>query len=189
VSAFKVFGFLFCCLVYSPISLSQHNAAVTGIFIYPHRQKTTIQTFFSNQKIISTTPLPSQQQQIMSPPLEYKDIINALEGKDGAYWQKMLMELTQKNKAATPSDVHEAVVHAKRLPLDLSTVIPDSQCIHLDEKFLAEYRSKHPEFRYGALGEVTYKRTYARTVNWITRKKENWFDTVKRVVEGTLYIQ
>jgi ribonucleoside-triphosphate reductase (thioredoxin) len=58
----------------------------------------------------------------------------------------------------------------------------------LSEKFLSEFRGRQPN--WGPLGYVTYKRTYARVIddNGQTRTEE-WWETLKRVVEGCYTIQ
>lgn len=59
----------------------------------------------------------------------------------------------------------------------------------LNDSFINEYVGKQPE--WGPVGYITYKRTYARRIddsdpNSIT---EEWWQTVRRVVEGTFSIQ
>lgn len=56
----------------------------------------------------------------------------------------------------------------------------------LPDSFVAKYDGKQPE--WGPLGYFTYKRTYARTVEGENRTEEYW-ETVRRVVEGTFSIQ
>lgn len=59
----------------------------------------------------------------------------------------------------------------------------------MDSEFLVPYKKKKPEFGFNGLGEATYHRTYSRLVEDDERgtmTKETWFDTVKRVVEGTM---
>jgi len=56
----------------------------------------------------------------------------------------------------------------------------------LDESFVEEYKGKQPE--WGPLGYITYKRTYARFIEKEDRKEEFW-ETLKRVVEGCFSIQ
>lgn len=56
----------------------------------------------------------------------------------------------------------------------------------LPDSFVAKYHGKQPE--WGPLGYFTYKRTYARTVEGENRTEEYW-ETVRRVVEGTFSIQ
>jgi adenosylcobalamin-dependent ribonucleoside-triphosphate reductase len=56
----------------------------------------------------------------------------------------------------------------------------------LPETFLKKYRNKQPE--WGPLGFFTFKRTYARPVDGESRTEEYW-ETVKRIVEGTFSIQ
>lgn len=55
----------------------------------------------------------------------------------------------------------------------------------LSKEFLNNYKNKQPNF--GILGYPTFKRTYARTKEDGTT--EEYFDTVKRVVEGCFNIQ
>ncbi|MFX1573317.1 MAG: fused protease/ribonucleoside-triphosphate reductase [Promethearchaeota archaeon] len=56
----------------------------------------------------------------------------------------------------------------------------------LDEEFIKNYKGKHP--MWGPLGYITYKRTYARIIEGENRKEEFW-ETVRRVVEGCYSIQ
>ena len=57
----------------------------------------------------------------------------------------------------------------------------------LDESFLDKYKSIQPPFGYAPLGELVYRRTYSRTLE--DGSKEDWWQTVRRVVEGTYSIQ
>lgn len=59
----------------------------------------------------------------------------------------------------------------------------------LSEKFLDTYRDQQP--KWGPLGYVTFKRTYARVVNTTdgTERTEEYWETVCRVVEGCYTIQ
>ena len=56
----------------------------------------------------------------------------------------------------------------------------------LDEEFLKNFMEIQPN--WGPLGYVTYKRTYARMIEGENRKEEFW-ETVRRVVEGCYSIQ
>jgi intein/homing endonuclease len=56
----------------------------------------------------------------------------------------------------------------------------------LDDNFLAKFIAKQPD--WGPLGYITYKRTYARVVEGENRKEEFW-ETIRRVVEGCYSIQ
>ena len=58
----------------------------------------------------------------------------------------------------------------------------------LSRSFLRLYKNKKPNFGYNGLGELVYRRTYSR-MNLNTGIKENWNDTVQRVVEGTFNLQ
>ncbi|MCC6794651.1 MAG: fused protease/ribonucleoside-triphosphate reductase [Candidatus Hydrogenedentes bacterium] len=57
----------------------------------------------------------------------------------------------------------------------------------LTEKFLDQYRGKQP--KWGPLGYVTFKRTYARVVPGAGGRTEEYWETVRRVVEGCYTIQ
>ncbi|NHJ21001.1 MAG: hypothetical protein EAX91_08670 [Candidatus Lokiarchaeota archaeon] len=56
----------------------------------------------------------------------------------------------------------------------------------LDEDFMKNFKGKQPE--WGPLGYITYKRTYARIIEGEGRKEEFW-ETIRRVVEGCYSIQ
>lgn len=60
-----------------------------------------------------------------------------------------------------------------------------SDFFHLDEEFLEQFKTKTVD--WGPVGYVVYKRTYARKLE--TGLLEEWWQTVKRVVEGTYTIQ
>ncbi|GAA4834130.1 hypothetical protein [Algivirga pacifica] len=57
----------------------------------------------------------------------------------------------------------------------------------LDEGFLNKYKDIKPPFGFNGLGELVYMRTYSRLNEDGTN--EVWWQTVKRVVEGTYTIQ
>lgn len=57
----------------------------------------------------------------------------------------------------------------------------------LSDKFLSEYEGKQPKWGYGDLSYLTYARTYSRIKPDGTQ--EEFFDTIKRVVEGCFTIQ
>lgn len=65
-------------------------------------------------------------------------------------------------------------------------IYPIKERFKLSEKFLEEYNGVEPE--WGPLGKLTYKRTYAARVEGEDRTEE-WFETVKRVVETCYTIQ
>jgi len=56
----------------------------------------------------------------------------------------------------------------------------------LDDNFIAKFIGKQPD--WGPLGYITYKRTYARVIEGENRKEEFW-ETIRRVVEGCYSIQ
>ena len=57
----------------------------------------------------------------------------------------------------------------------------------LAEKFLDEFKTKQPD--WGPLGYITYKRTYARVVDQDTGRTEEYWETLRRVIEGCYTIQ
>jgi ribonucleoside-triphosphate reductase len=65
-------------------------------------------------------------------------------------------------------------------------IFPIKERFKLSEKFLEDFIDKEPN--WGPLGKLTYKRTYAARVEGEDRTEE-WFETVKRVVETCYTIQ
>ena len=61
------------------------------------------------------------------------------------------------------------------------------QRFKLQESFLDEYRTQKPNWGFGLISEVTFKRTYARDLD--DGGTESWWQTCQRVVEGVLTIQ
>ena len=57
----------------------------------------------------------------------------------------------------------------------------------LNEEFLNNYKGKQPKWGYDGLGYVVYKRTYSRQLP--NGKSEEYWQTLKRVVEGVFTIQ
>ena len=58
---------------------------------------------------------------------------------------------------------------------------------HLSENFINKYKRKRPPFGFNGLGELVYMRTYSRIKE--DGKNERWWETIKRVVEGTYSMQ
>ena len=56
----------------------------------------------------------------------------------------------------------------------------------LSDSFIDQYRSK--KVNWGPIGEFTFLRTYSRIIEEEGRN-ERWFETVRRVVEGTFTVQ
>lgn len=63
-----------------------------------------------------------------------------------------------------------------------------SQKFKLSDKFVDEYKDKPVKWGFGDLSIATFKRSYARPIENENRNEE-WFETVRRVVEGTFSIQ
>ena len=57
----------------------------------------------------------------------------------------------------------------------------------LSDKFIDSYKRKRAPFGFNGLGELVYMRTYSRIKE--DGKNEMWWETVKRVVEGTYNMQ
>jgi len=57
----------------------------------------------------------------------------------------------------------------------------------LSDNFIEQYRRKRAPFGFNGLGELVYMRTYSRLKE--DGKNEMWWETVKRVVEGTYNMQ
>jgi adenosylcobalamin-dependent ribonucleoside-triphosphate reductase len=57
----------------------------------------------------------------------------------------------------------------------------------LSEGFIKKYKLKKPPFGFNGLGELVYMRTYSRIKK--DGKNEMWWETVRRVVEGTYTMQ
>ena len=57
----------------------------------------------------------------------------------------------------------------------------------LSDKFIDGYKRKRAPFGFNGLGELVYMRTYSRIKE--DGKNEMWWETVKRVVEGTYNMQ
>eukprot|EP00123_Amoebidium_parasiticum_P012125 comp21137_c0_seq1/m.28589 comp21137_c0_seq1/g.28589 ORF comp21137_c0_seq1/g.28589 comp21137_c0_seq1/m.28589 type:complete len:760 (-) comp21137_c0_seq1:28-2307(-) len=57
----------------------------------------------------------------------------------------------------------------------------------LSEGFLADFKDKKPPFGFNGLGELVYRRTYARRKE--AGANEEWWETVARVVNGTFNMQ
>jgi ribonucleoside-triphosphate reductase len=56
----------------------------------------------------------------------------------------------------------------------------------LDDTFIAGYAAIQPPFGFNGLGYLAYLRTYSRLINGV---QERWFETCRRVVEGTYRMQ
>lgn len=57
----------------------------------------------------------------------------------------------------------------------------------LKDSFVDKYKDRKPPFGFNGLGELVYMRTYSRIK--ADGKNEQWFETVRRVVEGTYRMQ
>eukprot|EP00611_Tribonema_gayanum_P006536 TRINITY_DN157_c1_g1_i9.p1 TRINITY_DN157_c1_g1~~TRINITY_DN157_c1_g1_i9.p1 ORF type:complete len:795 (-),score=255.79 TRINITY_DN157_c1_g1_i9:636-3020(-) len=59
----------------------------------------------------------------------------------------------------------------------------------LNPAFVQHWSSVRPPFGFNGLGELVYRRTYSRYVNEDSDVKEEWYQTVQRVVNGTFSMQ
>ena len=57
----------------------------------------------------------------------------------------------------------------------------------VSENFVSKYKRKKAPFGFNGLGELVYQRTYSRLKD--DGKNEQWWETVRRVVEGTFNMQ
>lgn len=57
----------------------------------------------------------------------------------------------------------------------------------LNKDFIDKYSKIEPPFGFNGLGKLVYMRTYSRIKN--DGSNENWFETIRRVVEGTYNLQ
>ena len=57
----------------------------------------------------------------------------------------------------------------------------------LSENFINKFKRKKPPFGFNGLGELVYMRTYSRIKE--DGKNEKWWETIRRVVEGTYSMQ
>jgi adenosylcobalamin-dependent ribonucleoside-triphosphate reductase len=57
----------------------------------------------------------------------------------------------------------------------------------LSEKFIKKYKRRKVPFGFNGLGELVYMRTYSRIKK--NGKNEKWWETIRRVVEGTYSMQ
>ena len=63
----------------------------------------------------------------------------------------------------------------------------DFKKFSLSENFIDGYKRKRAPFGFNGLGELVYMRTYSRIKE--DGKNEMWWETVRRVVEGTYNMQ
>ena len=57
----------------------------------------------------------------------------------------------------------------------------------ISDKFLVKYKETIPPFGFNGLGYLVYMRTYSRVKE--NGENEMWWETVRRVVEGTYHMQ
>jgi ribonucleoside-triphosphate reductase len=76
----------------------------------------------------------------------------------------------------------------------MGVCLGDTMSIHkeirpfvLSENFVAKYKRRKAPFGFNGLGELVYQRTYSRMKD--DGKNEQWWETVRRVVEGTFNMQ
>ncbi len=66
-------------------------------------------------------------------------------------------------------------------------LFPIRERFHLAENFINQFRGRQP--KWGSLGYVTFKRTYARAIPNGNGRTEEYWETCRRVVEGCYTIQ
>ncbi|ORX63742.1 PFL-like glycyl radical enzyme [Basidiobolus meristosporus CBS 931.73] len=62
-----------------------------------------------------------------------------------------------------------------------------SNQFQLDSEFVEKYRHQRAPFGFNGLGNIVYQRTYSRLKE--NGEREQWFETVERVVNGTFNMQ
>lgn len=82
---------------------------------------------------------------------------------------------------ARPSLVHKSYTLHTKFVMKIRTIFK------LKNEFVDQYKDVKPPFGFNGLGEIVYLRTYSRLKEDGTNEK--WFETVRRVVEGTYTIQ
>jgi len=70
---------------------------------------------------------------------------------------------------------------------DIMIMNSDYKAFKLSDSFINNYKRKRAPFGFNGLGELVYMRTYSRLKP--DGKNEMWWETVKRVVEGTFNMQ
>ncbi|KAG5184520.1 hypothetical protein JKP88DRAFT_260638 [Tribonema minus] len=65
--------------------------------------------------------------------------------------------------------------------------VPAGRKFTLRNSFVNPYKNKTPPFGFNGLGELVYRRTYSRLQS--DGSREEWADTIRRVVEGTFNMQ
>ena len=83
---------------------------------------------------------------------------------------------------------HLSSVHHDGLPHFVpEEKITKKKPFSLSSAFMAKYAATPPKFGFNGLGELVYQRTYSRVKE--CGDKEQWFETVERVVNGTYNMQ
>lgn len=82
------------------------------------------------------------------------------------------------------SSFHHQNATVKRRPRSMSQI---GEPFRLSDSFVSRYSQKKAPFGFNGLGEVVYLRTYSRPKS--NGDKEQWFETVERVVNGTYNMQ
>ncbi|CAM9727465.1 unnamed protein product [Chrysoparadoxa australica] len=66
---------------------------------------------------------------------------------------------------------------------------PTGMSFRLDAEFVGKWSRRSAPFGFNGLGELVYRRTYARFKDAERQTKEEWYETVERVVNGTFSMQ
>lgn len=88
------------------------------------------------------------------------------------------------------NEVHAHLpVHLQPITLSRSETVYEksSAPFTLDKRFVDSFRLRTPPFGFNGLGELVYQRTYSRVKD--DGEKEQWVDTLERVVNGTFQMQ
>ena len=60
-----------------------------------------------------------------------------------------------------------------------------SKMFRLDPSLISLYKHRPVNFGFNGLGDLVYRRTYSRVKDDGSGQNEKWYETVKRVVEGS----
>ena len=80
--------------------------------------------------------------------------------------------------------LRRALPHTRR---NFATGSAAGERFQLSQSFVETFAAKTPPFGFNGLGELVYRRTYARDLD--NGQMEEWYQTVERVVNGTFNMQ
>ena len=96
-------------------------------------------------------------------------------------------DIESKADESTKSEQTHSNTQEKMPSPIMPSLVDDNMSFSLPDNLLEGYKSMNPLNGFSGLSEFTYYRTYSRILG--DGKKEVWFDTVRRVVEGCYSMQ